>query len=71
MGGNFLVSGGLLSSKVGFDLKTNLANQDIVDQTGVTGKVIGKAEFKNKTAPMGNQSHLTYEFKHSCEWVLL
>ena len=47
MGGNFLVSGGLLSSKVCFDLKTNLANQDIVDQTGVTGKVIGKAEFKN------------------------
>ena len=48
MAGNSLVSGGLLSSQVGFDLKTNVKNQDIVDQTDVAVKVIGKAEFKNK-----------------------
>lgn len=65
MGGNFLVSGGLLSSRVGIDLSANLANQDFGDQIGVTGKVSGKAEFKNKTSPLvsvGYKRNLTDSF---------
>ena len=65
MGGNFLVSGGLLSSRAGIDLSVRLVNQDLGDQIGVTGSVSGKAEFKNKTSPLvsfGYKRNLTDSF---------
>lgn len=42
-----------------------MANQDFGDQIGVTGKVSGKAEFKNKTSPLvsvGYKRNLTDSF---------